>query len=99
MWQGVQNSYCLGMAAGLVGTLGSKIITRCSCDDGAAAGLQDLRAMITFQNLAAQLRSLCHGPGKASRMAPAQVIDSEVTPLHTDPPCLMLLLLTAAGIC
>ena len=55
--------------------------------------------MISFQNLAAQLRSLCHGPVNTSRMAPAQVIDSEVTLLHTTPPCLMLPSLMAAGIC
>ena len=42
--------------------------------------------MITFQNLAAQLRSLCHGPGNASRMAPAQIIDSEVMLSHTTHP-------------
>ena len=54
--------------------------------------------MITFQNLAAQLRSLCHAPGNVSRMAPAQIIDSEVILLHTNPPCLMLPSLIAAGI-
>ena len=55
--------------------------------------------MITFQNLAAQLRSLCHAPGNESRMAPAQVIDSKVTHLHTIPSCLMLPSLVANGVC
>ena len=71
------------MAAGLVNTLRSNTMVRWSCDDAAGADLQDLRAMISFQNLAAQLRSLCRGPGNELRMAPAHIIDSEVSPMQT----------------
>ena len=40
--------------------------------------MQDLRAMVMFHDLAAQLKSFCTSVGKDSSRAPLQIADCEV---------------------